>query len=500
MQAIERRLPDERATIRLGEDIAAALRRGDVIALQGDLGAGKTTLARGLIRALANEAELDVPSPTFTLVQSYETRVPLFHFDLYRLSSPDELDELGLDEAVATGAALIEWPEKAGDRLPADSATLTLTDDGDGRLARIEGPEEFLARVERSLAIRDFLADCGWGDAVRTHLTGDASARSYETVALPGSPPRILMNSPRLVLGPPVRDGKPYAEIAHTAQSVHAFVGVAKLLREAGISVPQVFACDLDRGFLLIEHLGSGNFLSPDGAPISQRYEAAARLLAFMHERQWPDRAEVAPGRIHRVPPFDREAMLIEVELVLDWYIPSLKGGPATAGERTAFLDAWNKVLDRLDRAETTLMLRDVQSPNFIWRPEREGLDRLGVIDFQDALIGPAAYDVASLALDPRVTIPPEIERAIVEAYVAARISPDFDRAAFEEAYAIMGAQRHSKILGLFVRLDRRDGKPIYLKHLPRVRNYLRRTFAHPALREVRDVYLEAGILDGTPE
>src|SRR5215207_6038059 len=110
-RVLERHLPDERATVRLGEDIAMALRAGDALALSGDLGAGKTTLARGLIRAMAGEEKLDVPSPTFTLVQSYETRVPLHHFDLYRLTSPSELDELGLDEMLASGAALIEWPE-----------------------------------------------------------------------------------------------------------------------------------------------------------------------------------------------------------------------------------------------------------------------------------------------------------------------------------------------------------------------------------------------------
>src|SRR5688500_20367924 len=108
-KALERHLPDERATVRLGEDLAMALRAGDARALSGDLGAGKTTLARGLIRAMAAAENLDVPSPTFTLVQSYGTRVPRNHCDLYRLTSSSELDELGLDEMLATGAALIEW-------------------------------------------------------------------------------------------------------------------------------------------------------------------------------------------------------------------------------------------------------------------------------------------------------------------------------------------------------------------------------------------------------
>ncbi|MDQ0330718.1 tRNA threonylcarbamoyl adenosine modification protein YjeE [Mesorhizobium sp. YL-MeA3-2017] len=493
---VERFLADEAATMRLGEDIAMALRPGDVVALRGDLGAGKSTLARALIRALADDVGLEVPSPTFTLVQSYDTRVPVHHFDLYRLSSADELDELGFPEVLADGAALIEWPERAEDRLPDTAVTIELVHRDDGRLAQITGVGPALERIARSLAMRAFLEASGWGAASRRHFVGDASARSYEIVSQPEEAPRVLMNSPRLVLGPPVRDGKAYAEIAHTAQTVAAFVGVDKLLRDAGIAAPQIFEQDLDRGFVLIEHLGVDGLLTPEGAPIVERYQAVAELLAFMHGRHWPDRVTVAPRHIHHMPPFDRPAMLIEAELLIDWYLPFFRGNPASDEERNAFRAAWNAALDRLDGTELTLMLRDVQSPNFIWRGERQGLDRLGVVDFQDALIGPPAYDVASLALDPRVTIEPAVERKIVEAYVASRaVAGHFDRAAFEEAYAIMGAQRHSKILGIFVRLDRRDGKPYYLKHLPRIRDYLRRLLVHPALAEVRAVYDRLGVL-----
>jgi aminoglycoside/choline kinase family phosphotransferase len=121
----------------------------------------------------------------------------------------------------------------------------------------------------------------------------------------------------------------------------------------------------------------------------------------------------------------------------------------------------------------------------------------LGILDFQDALIGPTAYDVASLAMDARVTVPEAIERATLEAYVAARHRAGaFDEQKFREAYAIMAAQRNSKILGIFVRLDRRDGKPAYLKHLPRIRDYLRRALAHPALAGLRAFYEEHGILE----
>lgn len=494
--ALERFLPDEAATARLGEDLALALRPADVLALSGDLGAGKTALARALIRANAGDPDLEVPSPTFTLVQSYDGRVPVSHFDLYRLGSPSELDELGLDEALAEGAAVIEWPDRAGDRLPAAAVSITLSHEGDGRRAVVSGAGAAFERVVRSLAIRDFLEQAGAGEAKRVPFPGDASARAYETIHAESSPRRVLMNSPRLVLGPPVKDGKPYAVIAHTAQTVAAFVAVARALRERGIVAPEVLASDLSKGFLLLEYLGDGAFLDAEGRPVGERYAAAGALLATLHGKPWPDRLEVVPGVVHEMPPFDRDALMIEVELLLDWYVPWKTGGPPDAGLRAAFADAWNAVFDRLDHSERGIVLRDFHSPNIIWRPERDGTDRLGILDFQDAMIGPSAYDIASLAMDARVTMPEEIERSTVAAYVAARhVKGGFDEQKFREAYAITAAQRNTKILGIFVRLDKRDDKPAYLRHLPRIRAYLRRALVHPALAPVAALYERHGLL-----
>jgi hypothetical protein len=494
---IEVALGDEAATKRLGEDLAMAVRPGDVLALHGDLGAGKSTLARALIRALADDATLEVPSPTFTLVQSYETRVPVHHFDLYRLGHEDELDELGFEDAFANGVALVEWPERAGTRLPQSALTVELIHEGEGRRARIAGSCAAMARIGRSLAMRAFLTGAGWGSAQRRHLTGDASARSYETVRLAGEADRILMNSPPLVMGPPVRDGKPYAEIAHTSKTVSAFVAIDKVLREAGICAPEIHAQDLDNGFLLIEHLGSTGVLDDARNPIEERYVAAAELLADMHGRPWSAHIEIAPGIVYEVPPFDRDAMLIEADLLVDWYVPAVSGKPADEALRARYRQEWNVALDRIEGFELTLMQRDYHSPNLIWRAERSGPDRLGIIDFQDALVGPTAYDLASLAMDARATVPRDIEQATVNAYLARRrATGTFHEAAFLEAYALMAAQRNSKILGIFVRLHRRDGKPGYLKHLPRIRDYLRRALAHPALAPMHAFYEEQGFLE----
>ena len=491
-RVIERHLPDEQGTSRLGEDIAAALKAGDIVALQGDLGAGKTTLARAIIRSLAGDPALEVPSPTFTLVQAYDTRIPVYHFDLYRLGSPEELEELGLDEAAVSGVVLIEWPERAGNRI-SGAVTVALREESEGRQAEISGPDETIRRLEQSFAIRDFLKASGRPDAHRAFLLGDASIRAYETI-IDGSEKLILMNAPERRDEPIVRDGLPYSHIARLAQSVSAFVGVDRALREAGLSAPEIFAKDLDHGLLLIEHLGSGSFLGQEGAPVAERYCAAAELLAVIHERSWQREMPVTDGITHHLPPYDRQALGIETELMLDWYVPFAIGRPASKAERREFLACWSSLFDRLEHAEQSIVLRDFHSPNIIWRDDRKGLDRLGIIDFQDAVFGPAAYDVAALALDARVTISPDLECAIVDAYCTAR-GVGFDRTGFEESYAATAAQRNSKLLGTFVRLDRRDGKPAYLKHLPRIRNYLRRALRHPSLAELGEFYRRAGFL-----
>jgi len=155
-------LADERATHRLMEDIAALIEPGDLITLSGDLGAGKTTFARALVRHLAGDETVEVPSPTFTLMQAYELpRFALLHADLYRLSGPAELAELGFDDLAAGTVILLEWPDRAGNTLPADridvAFTLSPQQGPSFRRVRVTGHGGLSARVERIAAIRDFL-------------------------------------------------------------------------------------------------------------------------------------------------------------------------------------------------------------------------------------------------------------------------------------------------------------------------------------------------------
>lgn len=492
-------LADEAATIRLAEDLAALLSAGDLIALSGNLGAGKSTFARALLRAFAANSALEVPSPTFTLVQTYDLpRLTVSHLDLYRLEDPEELLELGLDELVSTGAALVEWPEKAGHLLPSGALFLTFSagHDDDGRhvvfsAREAETAARWGARLERTIAIRSLMHAAGWGQASRRYLIGDAAARTYERLHFDGAS-AIVMNAPPLykLAGP--GETPSYGEIVHRARTIAPFLALTTELRRRGYAAPEILAADEDRCLIVLEDLGSDTMVH-ERAPIPERYEAAALLLADIHaSAPWSETLPVPGGGSYTIPAYSRRALLTEADLFLDWYVPWRAGVPVSpdfvpADVREEYHALWHKALDDIAHAETGWVLRDYHSPNIIWREQRHGVDRLGLIDYQDCVIGPLAYDVSSLALDARVDMPHELERHLVDLYVTARRTVDsrFDPEPFHAAYAVTAAQRVAKILGLFIRLNLREGKPGYMAHLPRMAGYLDRALAHPVLADL---------------
>jgi tRNA threonylcarbamoyl adenosine modification protein YjeE len=487
-------LANEQATRRLAMDVAAMLMPGDLVTLSGDLGAGKTTFARALIRHLAGDERLDVPSPTFTLVQTYALpRFAIVHGDLYRVAEPRELIELGFEDAEGA-AVLLEWPDRIADTLPDDRLDIAFTLKPqlgmNHRDVRITGHGTFAPRAERLATMRRFLDESGFGDAQRAHLQGDASTRTYERLTLPGRR-AVLMNAPRRPDGPPVRNGLPYSAIAHLAEDVRPFVAMARALRGRGLSAPDIYAADLAEGLLILEDLGTDAVTAGDPpAPVEERYAAAIDVLAALHRAPAPRTLPVAPQVEHVLPAYDLDAFLIEVELLLDWYVPH-RGGTVPDDARKQFVSLWRAALLRATTAPAHWVLRDFHSPNLLWLPARTGMARIGLLDFQDALMGPPAYDVASLLQDARVDVPQAMEISLLGRYAKARQTddPQFDLPGFVALYALMAAQRATKILGIFARLDRRDGKPHYLRHLPRVWRYLRRSLAHATLAPLKAWY-----------
>ncbi|WP_027488236.1 tRNA (adenosine(37)-N6)-threonylcarbamoyltransferase complex ATPase subunit type 1 TsaE [Allorhizobium undicola] len=480
-------LPHEAATRQLGEDLALALTRGDCLALEGDLGAGKSTLARAMIRALAGNSDMDVPSPTFTLVQLYDLLPPVAHFDLYRLGDSSELDELGFDDALEDGICLVEWPKRAEDRLGKGVIWLSydFTPDG-GRRVTFTGAEAKISRIRRTLSIRQFLTENGMTGAERRFLSGDADYRAYEYISVPDRPRRILMDSPQRPPTPVIRDGKTYPELVHLAQDCRAFIAIDQLLNDMGALVPEIFAADPAQGLLLIEDLGEEGVLDENGEPIAERYRAAMEVLAHLHRQNVSREIQIGPHHTHRIPDFDAAAMGFETELLLDWYLPWKLDRQATGPERQHYHAIWADLISRI-HDHSSLVLRDVHSPNLLWQPERQGLHRIGLIDFQDAMIGPAAYDLASLVQDARVTIEPDLQQQLLDHYLALRKSQaGFDSDALAQDFAIMAAQRNCKLLGLWVRLMKRDGKPGYMQHMPRTQRYLASVLTHQVMTPLK--------------
>jgi N-acetylmuramate 1-kinase len=481
-------LPNERAMHRLVVDIAAAIEPGDLLTLSGDLGAGKTTFARALIRHLAGDERLEVPSPTFTLVQTYELpRFPIVHGDLYRVTGSSELAELGFDDIADGAVVLLEWPDRAAAFLPTDRLDLTITLapklGPEVRNVRITGYGKVAARAERLASVRRFLEQSGYAEAARQRLAGDASIRSYERLTV-GDRQVILMNSPPRADGPPVKDGRSYSAIAHLAENVKPFVAIANGLRELGFSTPEIYAADLDEGLVILEDLGSHEIVEGHPPiPLDLCYELAVDVLVTLHDFELPDTLPVSAGVEYQIPLYDIGAFLIEAELLTDWYLPYL-GVPLPGAARDAFSALWREALLPVLNEPTTWVLRDFHSPNLLFLPERDHIARLGILDFQDAMLGPAAYDLASLLQDARVDVPERMELELLGRYAQARrgSNRDFNTSGFARIYSTLAAQRASKILGIFARLHRRDRKPQYLRHMPRVWRYLQRSLAHPSL------------------
>ncbi|HET7157031.1 MAG TPA: tRNA (adenosine(37)-N6)-threonylcarbamoyltransferase complex ATPase subunit type 1 TsaE [Hyphomicrobiaceae bacterium] len=480
---------DEAGVVRLAELLALKIRSGDLIALSGDLGAGKTTLARALIGAVLRDSSAEVPSPTFSLHQTYVSRrLTIAHFDFYRLSGAHEVAELGFEDAAQDGAVIVEWPERAAALLPETRIEVVLaeTSDPDVRCVTLRGLGGAGDRVARVADVMTFLdRQARWSGARITYLQGDASTRGYARLSVDGRT-ALLMDAPRQPDGPPVRDGKPYSQIAHLAEDmVRAFAAIAEPLRAAGLSAPEVLAEDFENGLLLVEDLGDRVFSVEvtRGAPQDALWRAAVDALVELQRSAAPQYLPLRGGS-HILQDYDRAALQIEVELLIDWYWPALHGGSVPDATRAEFLSLWSVIFDGLERQPAGWVLRDFHSPNLIWLPERGGIRRVGLLDFQDAQRGSAAYDLVSLLQDARVDVAETLEKTLLAHYCEAvrRHQPHFDEAEFIFAYNALGAQRNTKILGIFVRLAHRDGKQQYLAHLPRIWGYLQRNLRHVTL------------------
>ncbi|HEV2080410.1 MAG TPA: phosphotransferase [Allosphingosinicella sp.] len=301
----------------------------------------------------------------------------------------------------------------------------------------------------------DFLASSGWEGAEIRPLAGDASFRRYFRVHKEGET-AVLMDAPP------------------EHEDIGPFLSIAGHLLDRGFLPPRPLAINRETGLLLLEDFGDervGPVLAREPSREREIYESAVDTLAQLA-------AEPAPADI---PPYDEEAMTREVALLPEWYAPALSLEVDEGGYYAAWREAWEDVLAEVER-RPVLVLRDYHADNLMVLPGRR---ELGLLDFQDALAGHPAYDLVSLLQDARRDVSPVLEEAMLERYVSAAGVEDAER--FRAHYEVLGAQRNTKILGIFTRLWKRDGKSHYLPLQPRVWGYLERNLAHPALRPLRE-------------
>jgi aminoglycoside/choline kinase family phosphotransferase len=360
----------------------------------------------------------------------------------------------------------------------------------------------------REAARQDFLARAGLGAARRERLPGDASTRSYERLRLADGSTLMLMDAPRTAEPDPCGPGASAAErsaagynaLARLAASrVEAFTATARYLKGRGLSAPEITAMDVPAGLAVMEDLGDDLFarrIEAGDAP-GPFYETAVDLLLHLHAEAPPPVLETGDGA-HSWPLLDYDALALKTgaDLFPEWW-PRLSGAEIGADALAEWRALWAPITLAGERGASVFIHRDYHAENLIWLDRRVGLARVGLLDFQDALRGHPAWDLLSLLQDARRDVAPELERAMVERYLAAR--RDLDREAFAADYAGLAALNASRILGIFARLIVRDGKPRYAAFLLRMKAMLARNLEQPSMAPLKQWFDRHGGLSAEP-
>ena len=317
-----------------------------------------------------------------------------------------------------------------------------------------------MSRLEQIVA---FIRHTEFAGAELQPLAGDASFRRYMRVSLDG---RTAM----LMDAPPERE------------NVKPYIAIAEYLHAQGYSAPAILARDIAAGLLLLEDLGDDTFSRILKAATEHEpalYEAAVDMLVNWHD----PRGGFSNPAFLTLPEYNTALLLQEIRLFSEWYLPKALGESQAVVLGGDYVDIWWQILREAKLTTNQFVHRDFHADNLMWLPAREGMKRIGLLDFQDAVYGDAAYDLVSLLEDARRDVPPALAEAMIKRYID---KSGADSKQFRTAYHVMAAQRNSKIIGIFVRLCVRDGKQHYLSFLPRVWAHLERDLAHPALAPLR--------------
>ena len=357
-----------------------------------------------------------------------------------------------------------------------------------------QSPDEASPIDAREAERRDFLKRAGWEVATREPLAQDASTRRYERLTL-GTRTAMLMDSPRNNEQPPCppdADQNTRKSIGWNATSrlaasrVEAFVALANHLRAHGFSAPEILACDIDRGLAVVEDFGTAVFarIIENGHDEQELYVNAARTLASVHSKPVPSEIKCAEFT-WPILEFDALALQVNADLFVEWLPHHDSSVTPTDRDLDDFVAARDEMIDQAMSFPRTLTLRDYHAENLIWLPEREGDARVGLLDFQDAVLGWGEWDMAMLIQDARHGISPKVSNAAIEAYLD---RTGGTRDAFDVRLAVLGTLNALRIAGLFARLIQRDKKTRYLAFLPLQLAFLKQNLQSPAAARMNNV------------
>ncbi|MFZ1989090.1 MAG: phosphotransferase [Alphaproteobacteria bacterium] len=352
--------------------------------------------------------------------------------------------------------------------------------------------------IPRETIIRGFLLKSGWGGAALEPLAGDASTRRYIRLRRDSGATALLMDAPpraESAACPPDADEAMRQKLGYNAVARLAgpdsrrFAAFSQALAARGLAPPDILDADYDQGLMVLEDLGDDLYARAiaGGTPELPLYEAAVDVLLALHATQAPPALGVVEPRVPLLA-YDALAYKAEVDLLVEWLYPLLKGTALPSDLRAEWNALWQKALAAIRINTHVIVLRDYHAENLFWLPERHGLHRVGLIDFQDGLSGSPAYDLVSLLEDARRDVDPALASVMLQHYIKGAGIRDrhFDAEGFGSDFALLGAQRNAKILGIFARLWRRDKKPGYLKLIPRVWRYIERDLEAPGISDLK--------------
>ncbi|MDG2187302.1 MAG: tRNA (adenosine(37)-N6)-threonylcarbamoyltransferase complex ATPase subunit type 1 TsaE [Hyphomicrobiales bacterium] len=461
----------------LAKTISSNLEKGDIIALIGEIGSGKTTLSKFLINQLTSIEINQINSPTFNLYQSYnKNNVLVNHYDFYRIEKYQDLDEIDLEDSYKNGITIIEWADKYINALTQDYIEIHLTEKLSYREYKITPKGKLRKRIKNINSLDNFLKKTNLKINKLEDIYGDASKRKYCRLHLEDKT-LILMDSSQ---------EKKKINPTKLSTSISDYIHICKYLEKINIRVPELFYTDIKREYLIEEDFGDlkySHIISKEN--FKELYQPAIDTLLHISEIHHPNNLEVN-GKTYDIPEYDKKIYLNEVEIFIKFYWPFIKGTICTSAIEKEFMDIWNELLIKIS-SDKSLVLRDFHSPNLMLLKDEENHKKCGVIDFQDALLGHPIYDLVSLCQDARITISEEEETFLIETYKSKFNfnNYQFDRSNFIDHYCILGTQRSMKILGIFARLSILDSRNDYLVHMPRVINYIKRNMQNSNLSDL---------------